>query len=396
MSTSWVTRWGYEMANKPSRPGVYRLKNGGFFVRAKHGTRALPEASLAEAQAVRLELSAPKVQTSRPFFADFAVSLFEERVLKGKIQSPSTRERWDGTLKHYLIPEFGLKRVDEIEPADIINWTNDLARWIRAGKKPSLKDPEKTVTFKATTANGLLRILRTIMTAAMDRYYLRNAFAGVDFFPEGRIYDAENPNSLSPDHVRQFLQIAKEKYPQHYAFMVLGFVTGLRPSSLRALRRNIDVIWMKNQILVRRSNSRGQQIMNKTKTGHDQVIALPQEMMEILREHVQSLTGAMKASEYLFPSDPDYSRKDGKVGMRSRSCLDKPFKAIVKKMKLDFTVTPRAMRRSFQDLARKAEVEAIVTRSISGHRTEKMQEHYSTVRQDEQQEGIGRLLRLVK
>jgi hypothetical protein len=37
------------------------------------------------------------------------------------------------------------------------------------------------------------------------------------------------------------------------------------------------------------------------------------------------------------------------------------------------------MRRTFQDLARAAEVRDIVTRSASGHSTEAMQRHYSTV-----------------
>ena len=41
--------------------------------------------------------------------------------------------------------------------------------------------------------------------------------------------------------------------------------------------------------------------------------------------------------------------------------------------------TPRGMRRTFNDLARVANVEALVTKSISGHLTDRMREHYSTV-----------------
>jgi hypothetical protein len=54
------------------------------------------------------------------------------------------------------------------------------------------------------------------------------------------------------------------------------------------------------------------------------------------------------------------------------------------------------MRRTFNDLARLANVEAVVTKSISGHKTERMREHYSSVQPSEQRESIGRLLRLVK
>jgi hypothetical protein len=59
-------------------------------------------------------------------------------------------------------------------------------------------------------------------------------------------------------------------------------------------------------------------------------------------------------------------------------------------------VTPRAMRRTFNDVARAAQVEGLVTKSISGHLTDRMKDHYSTVSPGEQRESIGRVLRLVR
>ena len=44
------------------------------------------------------------------------------------------------------------------------------------------------------------------------------------------------------------------------------------------------------------------------------------------------------------------------------------------------------MRRTFQDLARAAEVKDLVTRAISGHATETMQHHYSTVAAEEKKQ----------
>jgi len=52
--------------------------------------------------------------------------------------------------------------------------------------------------------------------------------------------------------------------------------------------------------------------------------------------------------------------------------LDKPFKAIATFLELGYHLSPRAMRRSVQDLARAASVSDIVTRAISGHHTEPM------------------------
>jgi hypothetical protein len=53
-------------------------------------------------------------------------------------------------------------------------------------------------------------------------------------------------------------------------------------------------------------------------------------------------------------------------------------------------------RTAFNDLARAAHVETLVTKTISGHVTDRMREHYSTMQPVEQRESIGRMLRLVK
>jgi hypothetical protein len=54
----------------------------------------------------------------------------------------------------------------------------------------------------------------------------------------------------------------------------------------------------------------------------------------------------------------------------------------------------RLLRPAFNDLARAAKVEAIVTRSISGHLTERMLHHHSTVRPEEQRASIASVIRL--
>jgi hypothetical protein len=63
-------------------------------------------------------------------------------------------------------------------------------------------------------------------------------------------------------------------------------------------------------------------------------------------------------------------------------------------IKLGKRVTPRGMRRTYQDLARAAEMRDLVTRAISGHATEQMQQHYSTVAQTEMREGIAKIISL--
>jgi hypothetical protein len=54
--------------------------------------------------------------------------------------------------------------------------------------------------------------------------------------------------------------------------------------------------------------------------------------------------------------------------------------------------TQRGLRRTFNDLARAAQVEGVVTKSISGHLTERMRERYSTVAPIEQRASIARVI----
>jgi hypothetical protein len=94
----------------------------------------------------------------------------------------------------------------------------------------------------------------------------------------------------------------------------------------------------------------------------------------------------MQGSDLLFPSDFG--------GFRSPTVLDKPFKDVCKHLSLGKKVTPKAMRRTFQDLARRAAVDGLVQRSICGHLTEEMTERYSSVAQVEVEAALGKVVSL--
>ena len=61
----------------------------------------------------------------------------------------------------------------------------------------------------------------------------------------------------------------KVEFPAQYAMTFLGFATGLRPSSMRPLRRHgptPDILWDKGVVLVRRSHTLKDEFMKTTKT----------------------------------------------------------------------------------------------------------------------------------
>lgn len=406
--TTWIKRWKYEIAETASADGIWALKTGGYLVRARttnprtgkrHDVmRALPDAKLNDAKRVRVELMtevrerAQGSTSSRMLFAKYAASLFRRKVEAGDLASAKTRERWSGTLTH-LVNEIGALYVDEIDVA-----TLERLRDVFAGRIKEKK-------LSPRTANGYISILRVVFKRATKELRLReNSALEIAYFPVKlhRTYTREKPNSLTTELARKFLEKMMDLHPQHYAMTLLGFTTGLRPSSLRPLRRTgatPDVLWHENKIIVRRSNSMAQEVMESTKTGIDIELSLPNDVMAVLHWHVGVLLDPplsdrwkkpplwwrkkMASSELLFPA------RHG--GMRSRSTLDKPFREVGEAIGLPFRLTPRGMRRTFKDLARTAGVTEAASKAVSGHQTEAMHEHYQTVQGDEMRAELSKI-----
>jgi integrase len=389
------------ISTQPVLPGVWQRKEGGHAVRArvrepragkmKEVWRVLPDMDQAtayqwlqeEVARVRGGQEAELEGSSEMPFASYAVSLLKRKIDEGDIVSTSGIEKWDNVLKRLIESRLGELFIQKIRPSDIVAWKSDMSKKVKAGE------------YGATTCNTWFAVLKVILKHAKIEFSLpSNPADGIGGFDTSRhrTYTFEEPNSLDANELREFLQVMRRDHPQHFAMAFMGFVTGLRPSSLRPLRRGgetPDILWDRGLVLVRQSQTRGATVMVGTKTAVDQVIAVPRELLDVLRWHAETQLrlGPQRESMLLFPSETG--------GFRSSSCLDKPFKDVATKVGLKKSITPRAMRRSFQDLARAAEIRDVVTRSISGHATEAMQQHYSTVSRNEQEQGLAKVIKLV-
>lgn len=418
--TTWVRRWGYEMAKTAVRPGVYRLKARGYYVRSRvtdklHRRREVAAAlhdvrTAAEAQK-ELDALVARAQAElrgeirkRQLWSDFVVSLLDRKIRQGKIESEATVDWWKGAVALF-IEEWGHLDVSDVTRHHIQRWLDTkVAKWMSDGRTVMRKRKGTgklegqivlkpfTTVIKPRTINGWLRVLRTICHAAKKDFDLsKSAFEGIEFFEEGRAYTKEQPNAMPPGTLlSRFIEVARRRYPQHFAMILLGFITGLRPSHMRPLRRKgptSDIDWKTGELVVRRSHSRRQAVMNRTKTKVDLHFVLPELVMDVLREHVRGLEGKMLESDLLFPSATG--------GFRTRMVLTKPFAAISKELGLPFKLTPRGMRRTFNDLARVAGIDSIVKRSISGHQTTEMEEHYSTAWSPEKLDALEKVHGLV-
>ncbi len=298
-----------------------------------------------------------------------------------RIDSPHCRNERQEIKIHR--DRFGEMFIDKIQKKQVEDWKREVGPLILAGD------------YAPSTANGWLAILRVIDKAAKHELGLDKRFTeGVKDFDESEwsTYTEEEPNSLLVEEATRFMLDLRERHPPHFAMAYLGLVTGLRPSSLRPLRRKgpqADVIWDSGKLYVRRSYTRGPEAMKTTKQKKRYSICLPAAVLDVLRWHVETqlTTAEMRDSDLLFPSVTG--------GFRSPSVLNKPFAEVAEAIGLGKRFSQCGLRRTFNDLARAAKIESVITRSISGHLTERMQQHYSTVNSEEQRESIARVISLM-
>lgn len=408
-ANEWQKRWKTWV--RPTRsPGVWQRREGGFLVRARVTSattghlieikKVLPEATeaaalawlTAERERIRTGVTSDAPPKTR--FAEFAKRLYERKLTTMEIRSAKGRTKWSNTLEHLIagsrgsksgleVDGFGEMFLDQIGVAQVEAWKLGLAGLIRAED------------YAPATCNGWLAVLRVVLKAAKREYSLPLlATEGVRDFDESEreTYTEEEPNALLPHEVPRFLAAMRELHPQHYAMTFLGLATGLRPSSLRPLRRKgplADVLWDEGRLLVRRSHTRGTEVMNTTKQRVKYRIHLPEPVLEVLTWHVETQlrTPEMQESDLLFPSTTG--------AFRAPCVLNKPFAEVADEIGLGKSFTQRGLRRTFNDLCRAAAIENVVTRSISGHATERMQHHYSTVNAAEQRASIARVIDLM-
>jgi len=396
------------LLTKTKYPNVFATSTGGHLVRARvkdPSTDTLVEIKktidttdpLQALQWLQGEIERIKSGVALPTpaklrFSDFAVQLLEDKVAVGDIKSTVGRARWVNTLEHLIggttgeksekyVPGLGDIFVDKLHVSHVEQWKLGIAGLIKAGD------------YSPTTANGWLSILRVICKAAKRKFTLPHLATEdvADFNTDDWVtYSEEEPNALHPEQVPAFLARLREIYPQHYAMAFIGFATGLRPSTLRPLRRRgpeADIKWDTGKILIRRSQTRGNEVMQMTKQRTRYSVTVPKAVLDVLTWHVEQQlhTPEQQDSDLLFPSVTG--------GFRAPTILNKPFQEIAEELGFP-AFTQRGLRRTYNDLARFAKVDRLVKTSISGHGTEEMEELYSSVAPEEQRESIAKVVQL--
>jgi integrase len=284
-----------------------------------------------------------------------------------------------------VLPRLGDLYFDALRQTDVQDWVNE-----------GLKD-----RYRVDTVRGWFRVLRTMIRDAMQTLDLPRDPTLRIAFPEAE--EREEPNALEPEQLARFLAAMQRRYPQHHALTAVLAFTGLRFCHASALKWD-DLDEEAAVIRVRRKQIRGRVGNVSRKKQAPRVIPIGPELLELLRAHkkqvhaprvsriargLHALHKAPGVEEgWCFPSEVGTLRTPGGLWKAWRICKTEAG--------IQGRFTVHGLRRTFNDLTRRAGVDGIVIRSLTGHVTEKMRGHYSTVALEEKRRAVAGVVALIR
>jgi integrase len=294
---------------------------------------------------------------------------YVERWMRSKALSVkrSTAVSYAEVLDRRVLPHFQHWYLDRIRDQDVRDWQLELAS-----------------RLKPASVNGALRIFRMILADAGAEFDLpRNPCERIRHLPV-KGYDDANPNILSASELARVVEAMQRRSYQSYALCLTLALTGLRKGEATALRWE-DLDYGTGIIRVTRSQWRG--MIGTPKTGKTRTVPMTAELVTVLREQQRRLAARPLGREgWVFPG------RNG--GVIAANALRTALATALKHAGIGRRFTVHGLRRSFNNLSRQVAGE-IVTRSITGHVSQEMTEHYSHVGREEKLAAASEVVKLV-
>jgi integrase len=290
--------------------------------------------------------------------------------LKKPLIDPGTYARYESALQDHAFQYLGRIDIGELRSMQVQEWIN--AEFRRG--------------YRIATVKGWHRVFRTMVQDAMGDLDLPRDPSRRIRFPVAP--EREERNALLPQQLHRFLAEMERRFPRHFPLAAVLAMTGLRFCHASALRWE-DVDWDAGLLHIRRRQLRGRVGPVTVVKRAPKVYPVSPELMAVLSAHAcRRRDRHRRRRGWMFPS------RTG--GLRCPSSLHGSWIACLEAAGVAERFTVHGLRRTFVDLARRARIDSAVTRSLTGHVTEKMRVHYSSVGIDEQRSAVAAVSALIQ
>lgn len=277
---------------------LVRKRHDGWYVvvnhrGTRHSTKVGPDKESAEkiAKKVRVQLAEGTLQLGRPTgptFKEYAESwLRQHRQVNGIKES--TAENYDKSIRLYLVPAFGEKRLTEIGRADVKAFVARLRENGSVGR-PGTGLEQGSVRL-------MLAPLRLILGEAVDAGLLQsNQAAKIGKFNKRRTErEAEGADPFTAEELAKLVAAAREHVKPLWPLVVVWVQAGMRAGEVFGLQwRDLDL--EAGTAIVRRTLSNGR--VGSPKTGKARLVTITHPTLarpEAVLEELQALRSVREA-----------------------------------------------------------------------------------------------------
>ncbi|HEY2747197.1 MAG TPA: tyrosine-type recombinase/integrase [Polyangia bacterium] len=336
----------------------------------KEVDKRVEAASAKEAAGLRDDLLQQTIRashTERMRVVDFAKSWIES---KAAVVSRYTLEGYTSALDLHVYPYLGKFYFDTVGHLEVQGMVNE---WLAEKKTDGSR------RYSKESLKDWFRVFRNMTQDAIVQLHLeRDPTLRVSFGEEVvEESDAKDGDKLTIDECHLLLEAMRTKRPGSFALLTTKKYTGQRFCHVSALKIG-DIDWAEMVVRFRRKQVRGVVGPISKKKPVPKEMPMVSELAYVLLAHCRRL------GNLDYPVDPDawlFPSRNGKL--KQPSSLVTAIRESAKDAQLTKRITPHMMRYLFNDVLRLAGVDKVTRKALTGHVTDEMTEHYSTVGLDE-------------
>lgn len=264
---------------------------------------------------------------SKDFYVWDTCKWIKRQHAKGKSFSSKMAQARRGQLKNYILPQFGNRPIDKINPLEFEDWVIDLP-------------------LANGTKNAILYTLKIILTEAerggvLKVNPLRNVEKLADKYKKRDIFTEEEIKLLFPHNREELFDIWGEPY--YGVLFTLLLTTGMRLGEATALQWK-HVLWDYPGIVIERAVKQDYSI-GMPKNGEKRSVIIPETTKELLAWWKENTLS--EGEDDLIFHGMDYKDLSKPI---SRHTIPKKFKQAMDKVEIKYTdrsLSPHSLRHNY-------------------------------------------------